>query len=69
VWPGVALANPVVYEISGFRRSLCGIAEAIFSPSASRWYGGFFKTGYRLKRSSAASGPADCRSKQGERTP
>jgi ABC-2 type transport system permease protein len=52
----------VVYEISGFRRSLCGIAAAIFLAICLAVVWWIFKTGYRLKQSSAASGLAGYRS-------
>ena len=50
VWQGVALVNPVVYEIGGFRRSFCGIAAAIFLAIRLTVVWWNFKTGYRLKR-------------------
>jgi ABC-2 type transport system permease protein len=60
VWQNVALVNPVVYLISGFRWSFYGIADVGVSVSlgmtamflgtclAVVWW--IFKTGYRLKR-------------------
>jgi ABC-2 type transport system permease protein len=60
VWRNVALVNPVVYLISGFRWSFYGIADVGVSVSlgmtamflgiclAVVWW--IFKTGYRLKR-------------------
>ncbi|HKD26079.1 MAG TPA: ABC transporter permease [Xanthobacteraceae bacterium] len=60
VWQTVALVNPVVYLISGFRWSFYGIADVSVSISLSMttiflavclavvWW--IFKTGYRLKR-------------------
>src|SRR6516225_2259313 len=60
VWQTVALVNPVVYLISGFRWSFYGIADVSVSVSLGMttiflavclsvvWW--IFKTGYRLKR-------------------
>jgi ABC-2 type transport system permease protein len=60
VWQTIALINPVVYLISGFRWSFYGIADVSVSVSlgmttiflaaclAVVWW--IFKTGYRLKR-------------------
>jgi ABC-2 type transport system permease protein len=60
VWQTIALVNPVVYLISGFRWSFYGIADVSVSISlgmttlflavclAVVWW--IFKTGYRLKR-------------------
>jgi ABC-2 type transport system permease protein len=59
VWQTIALVNPVVYLISGFRWSFYGIADVAMSVSlamtlvflilflATIWW--IFKTGYRLK--------------------
>jgi ABC-2 type transport system permease protein len=59
VWQTVALVNPVVYLISGFRWSFYGIADVAMSVSltmtlmflalflATIWW--IFRTGYRLK--------------------
>jgi ABC-2 type transport system permease protein len=60
VWQAIALVNPVVYLISGFRWSFYGIADVGVSISLGMttiflvicltvvWW--IFKTGYRLKR-------------------
>jgi ABC-2 type transport system permease protein len=49
VWQSVALVNPVVYLINGFRWSFYGIATAIFAIClAVVWW--IFKTGDRFKR-------------------
>ncbi len=60
IWQTIALVNPVVYLISGFRWSFYGIADVSVSISlgmttiflavclAVVWW--IFKTGYRLKR-------------------
>jgi ABC-2 type transport system permease protein len=59
-WQTVALVNPVVYLISGFRWSFYGIADVGVSVSLAMttlflaicltiiWW--IFRTGYRLKR-------------------
>jgi ABC-2 type transport system permease protein len=60
IWQKIALVNPVVYLISGFRWSFYGIADVSVSISLAMtgiflgiclavvWW--IFKTGYRLKR-------------------
>ncbi len=58
-WRTVALFNPVVYLISGFRWSFYGIADvnvgvslgmtAVFLGAALLIVGWIFRTGYRLK--------------------
>jgi ABC-2 type transport system permease protein len=60
VWQKIALFNPVVYLISGFRWSFFGIADVSVGVSLAMtlvflvvclaviWW--MFKTGYRLKR-------------------
>src|SRR5262249_3388323 len=67
-WQGVALVNPVVYLISGFRWSLCA-TRGDLSCHLPRGVWWIFMTGYGLKRESAVANLVDCRSKQGERTP
>jgi ABC-2 type transport system permease protein len=60
VWQTVALFNPVVYLVSGFRWSFFGIADVnvgvslamtlvfLFACLVAVWW--IFRTGYRLKR-------------------
>jgi ABC-2 type transport system permease protein len=60
VWQTIALFNPVVYLVSGFRWSFYGIADVnvgislgmtllfLFACLAVVWW--IFRTGYRLKR-------------------
>ena len=59
-WQKVALLNPVVYLISGFRWSFYGVADvslalslamtALFLAVALAVVAWIFKTGYRLKQ-------------------
>lgn len=60
VWKTVALANPIVYLVSGFRWSFYGNADVAVSVSLAATFGFFavclgvvwwiFRTGYRLKQ-------------------
>ena len=59
IWPKIALFNPVVYLVSGFRWSFYGISDVAVGISLAATFGfmllclgaitWIFRTGYKLK--------------------